>query len=409
MTTRESRAVIALRAQLGAAACSVALLSPDASRLTFVAADGAGAEEIVGVDLPVDQGIAGWVATSGQALAVREARRDRRFAVDVAEATRYVPDIVMVAPLFTGAGEVRGVLTVLDPDVDTGAVLPMRELEVAAGHLSWPDLPAWSSAFGPGELAEVVALPIPDLRAWAWGDGTGAGTKVAVIDSGVDAGHPRVGGLAGAVAFARDDEHPDGYRRTDGPHEDLVGHGTACAGVIRSMAPEAEIYSVRVLGPNLTGGGPLLRAGIAWAVEHGMSVANLSLSSRSEAMFAPLHEVVDAAYFGGPVLVSAVSNVPGPTYPSQFASVLSVAARPGREPWALSANPRPPVEFGARGLDVEVAWAGDGTTVASGNSFAAPHVAAMAAVLLGNHPGLTTYQVKAVLQALCTNARAGVS
>ena len=39
----------------------------------------------------------------------------------------------------------------------------------------------------------------------------------------------------------------------EGPHEDLVGHGTACAAIIRLLAPEAEIYSVRVLGANLQG------------------------------------------------------------------------------------------------------------------------------------------------------------
>ena len=64
----------------------------------------------------------------------------------------------------------------------------------------------------------------------------------------------------------------------------------------------------------------------------------------------------------------------------------------------------PPVEFGARGIDVEVAWADGGSIVATGNSFAAPHVAAMAALILAKHPGLTPYQVKAVLQAVSDNA-----
>jgi subtilisin family serine protease len=70
----------------------------------------------------------------------------------------------------------------------------------------------------------------------------------------------------------------------------------------------------------------------------------------------------------------------------------------------LSVNPNPPVEFGARGIDVEVAWSAGGSTVATGNSFAAPHVAAMAALVLAKHPGLTPYQVKAVLHAVSDNA-----
>ena len=107
-----------------------------------------------------------------------------------------------------------------------------------------------------------------------------------------------------------------------------------------------------------------------------MHVANLSLSSKAEAMFGPLHEVADQAYFSGTVLVCAANNLPGPTYPSQYASVISVAARAGADELALAYNPHPPVEFGARGIDVDVAWADHGSITATGNSFAAPHVTA---------------------------------
>ena len=96
---------------------------------------------------------------------------------------------------------------------------------------------------------------------------------------------------------ARPGRRGAGYAFDEGPHEDLVGHGTACAGIIRSFAPEAEIYSVRVLGANLKGQGALFLAGIEWAVEQGIDVVNMSLSSKSEAMFAPLHDVADQAYF----------------------------------------------------------------------------------------------------------------
>ena len=135
-----------------------------------------------------------------------------------------------------------------------------------------------------------------------------------------------------------------------------------------------------------------------------MAVANLSLSSKSEAMFAPLHEVADEAYFAGTLLVAAANNQPGPTYPSQYASVVSVAARPGADPWALAYNPRPPVSSGRAGSTSTWRGGGGQSIVATGNSFAAPHVAGMAAVLLAKHPGLTPFQVKAVLQAVSENA-----
>jgi subtilisin family serine protease len=264
--------------------------------------------------------------------------------------------------------------------------------------------PAWSGAFDRGSLEEVVGLPIDDVRAWAFGGSTGAGVKVAIVDSGVDGDHPRVGGIAGGVAFELDPSSELGYVEREGPHEDLVGHGTACAAIIRGLAPDAEIYSVRVLGANLKGRGALLHAGVAWTVERGMHVANLSLSSKSDAMFGPLHEVADHAYFTGTVLVCAANNLPGPTYPSQYASVVSVAARPGDEELALAYNAHPPVEFGARGIDVDVAWADHGSITATGNSFAAPHVSAMVVLMRSKHPWLTPLQVKAVLQAASTNS-----
>jgi subtilisin len=266
--------------------------------------------------------------------------------------------------------------------------------------------PAWSGAFDRGSLEEVVGLPIEHVRDWAFGGATGAGVKVAVVDSGIDAHHPRVGGIAGGVAFELDPSTDLGYVEREGLHDDLVGHGTACAAIIKEIAPDSEIYSVRVLGANLKGRGALLHAGVEWSVERGMHVANLSLSSKSDAMFGPLHEVADQAYFSGTVLVCAANNLPGPTYPSQYAAVVSVAARPGGEEMTLAYNAHPPVEFGARGIDVDVAWADGGSITATGNSFAAPHVSGMVALMRSKHPWLSPLQVKAVLQAASVNSLA---
>jgi subtilisin family serine protease len=264
--------------------------------------------------------------------------------------------------------------------------------------------PAWSGAFEADRLTPVTALPLGSAtHEWAWEGATGAGVKVAIIDSGVDASHPLVGEVAGYVAM---DVTPDGeVSATEGPHSDLVGHGTACAAIIKSIAPDVEIYSVRVLGETLKGKGVAFHAGIRWAIDAGMRVLNMSLSTKSDQWFGPLHELADEAYFKNVVMVCAANNVPGPTYPSQYASVLSVAARAGDDPMALAYNPRPPVEFGARGVDVEVAWLDGETIVATGNSFATPHVAGMVARMLSKHPELTSFGVKSVLQALADNAR----
>ncbi len=266
-------------------------------------------------------------------------------------------------------------------------------------------LPAWSWQFAGGHLDPVSALPldVPITREWAWGGATGAGVRVAVIDSGVDAAHPAVGRVTGGVAVEYDVD-TGRTRYVDGPHDDLFGHGTACAGIVRRAAPDCEIYSVRVLGARLTGRGAVFAAGLEWAIENGMQVANLSLSSRRAAHFGMFHQLADAAYFAGMTLVCAVNNVPAPSYPSQFASVLSVAARGGSDPFDFDYNPHPPVEFGAPGVDLEIPWSGGRTIRATGNSFACPHVTGLVARLLSKHPGLTPFQVKTVLHAVASNA-----
>lgn len=227
---------------------------------------------------------------------------------------------------------------------------------------------------------------------------------VAVVDSGIDADHPMVGGVTSAVAMSYDPEEPDGVRREEGPHEDLFGHGTACAGIIRTVAPECRLHSIRVLGERLSGKGMVFAAGLEWAIEHGFRVVNLSLSTGKDDYFGVFHDLADRAYFAGVMLVCAVNNVPAPSYPSQYASVFSVAAHARRDPFGYDYNPRPPVEIGAPGIDVTVAWKDGGTIVTTGNSFAAPHVTGLIARLLSKHPELTPFQVKTVLHALADNA-----
>ncbi len=103
--------VSALRRELGAAACSVALV--DGSELVFVAADGAGAEDVVGLRIPVSRGIAGWVTVSGQPIAVADVRGDGRFDRETAEQTGYVPTNILAVPI-EGDDTAYGVLEVLD-------------------------------------------------------------------------------------------------------------------------------------------------------------------------------------------------------------------------------------------------------------------------------------------------------
>jgi subtilisin len=263
-------------------------------------------------------------------------------------------------------------------------------------------LPAWSlprTAAGGIDLANPLAERVD--RTWALDGSTGAGVRVCILDSGVERDHPLVGRLAEAVAISVGDEGETIVEEdADG---DLCGHGTACAGIVRALAPAAEISSVRVLGAGFKGSGKTLLAGLRYAVEQGYDVINMSLSTTKRELSDALHELADSAYFQRTMLVAAAHNMPVESYPWRFSSVVSVGSHEEADPFVFYANPDPPVEFFARGVDVEVAWLGGGAIRATGNSFATPTLAAIAALVLGKHPGLTPFQVKTVLYLIASN------
>lgn len=237
---------------------------------------------------------------------------------------------------------------------------------------------------------------------WAWGGSEGKGVRVGVIDSGIDAQHPDIGGnVAGYVAIGKE----GGQLKFDtAPHQDAYGHGTACAGIIRSIAPACELYSIKVLGAGLIGSGEAFIAGLRWAIENGIQVCNLSLGTTKTEFYPALHELADLAYFKNMVLVTAANNMPRPSFPSIYASVISVAAHAGNDPYLFYCNPTPPVEFSAPGINVRVPWGGGGYLTTTGNSFAAPHITGLAAKILGKRPVFSQMQVKLILKTLAANA-----
>jgi subtilisin family serine protease len=261
-------------------------------------------------------------------------------------------------------------------------------------------LPAWSLTADKAERLTVPGRwPTPITRDWAWGGSIGRGVRVAIVDSGVEAGHPLVGEVQSAVTIA-DAETGEVVTDTEG---DLCGHGTACAGIVRSLAPDCEIHSVRVLGAGYTGSGPVLLAGLRWAIGQGFDVINMSLSTTKKQFAEVLHELADEAYFRRSLIVASAHNMPVESFPWKFSSVLSVGSHDRAGGHTFFYNPNPPVEFFAPGLDLDVAWIGGGTLRCSGNSFATPHLSGICALILGKHPELTQFQLKSVLHSTASN------
>ncbi|MFL5861890.1 MAG: S8 family serine peptidase [Solirubrobacteraceae bacterium] len=264
------------------------------------------------------------------------------------------------------------------------------------------ELPAWSLHRDDPSTRDLPRTwPHRIGRDWAWAGSDGAGVRVAIVDSGVDGNHELVGGIQRAVAVQSVvDGEPE---VVDDAVGDVAGHGTACAGIVRSVAPACDVWSVRVLGEGARGGASALIAGLRWAVEQPCEVVNLSLSTPKRDTAALLHEIADEAYFGGTIIVAAAHNLDIRSYPWRFASVVSVASHDGDDPLEFLYNPRPPVDIFARGIDIEIAWLGGARIVAAGNSFATAYVSGICALILAKHPGLTPFQLKTVLRETATN------
>ncbi len=267
--------------------------------------------------------------------------------------------------------------------------------------------PAWSEPFRT-EQRDGLARKGPfrdDAESADWLSASGEGVTVVIIDSGVDGDHPAVGGRL-VRSLRVEISEGDGEVVEDEGGGDVVGHGTACAGIIHGLAPDAELISIRVLDPNNKGKGLAFAHAIDWAVEHKIPVANMSLSSRSEQLYATFHDLVDQAYFADCLLVCSASNYLGDaSYPSVFSSVVSVAAHDIPDPLTFFYNPRPPVEFGAWGVDVPVAWLGGSNIIATGNSFAAPHIAGLLARLRSAYPDATPFEAKTLLARAANRGR----
>jgi len=128
-----------------------------------------------------------------------------------------------------------------------------------------------------------------------------ASVRIAVIDSGVHAGHPHVKGVAGGIAITL-----DGRENTD--LVDRLGHGTAVTAAIREKAPEAEIFAVKIFHDALaTRIQPLVRA-IDWSVENGMQLINLSLGTSNQEHEGVLLSALERVRAKGILLVAAFED-----------------------------------------------------------------------------------------------------
>lgn len=232
-----------------------------------------------------------------------------------------------------------------------------------------------------------------------WRAATGRGVRVAIVDSGIDAGHPDLAGRVAESVEAR----IDNKRIVFDPSEsgDSAGHGTACAGIIAKIAPDVKLCSIKVLGSAGLGDGQAFLAGLEYAIKQRYQVINLSLGTTKPQFFSPLHDLLDRAYQAGCIVVAAANNLPHPSFPSVFSSsLISVIKSAETDPLNFGFHFGEVIELTAPGVNVRTAWLDSGHRTLTGNSFACPHIVGVIALILEKHPEMTPFQVKSALYSI---------
>jgi subtilisin family serine protease len=261
---------------------------------------------------------------------------------------------------------------------------------------------------------EMLALLTPE-RLLRDPSATGEGVPVCVIDSGVERSvldakftklgqplHPVVGGVF--IPRQREPLAYDGHQSTP--------HGTTVADIILTIAPRVKLHSADVLGPAGTCEVEVLTAALDWAVDvWKCKVINLSMGVTEQRLLREPHKrqellrAIEAAYYKD-VLVFAAAHNDHPltrSYPASFATpLISVDKNLFADPLQFAYLLRHQIEFQAHGRGYLGPFAQEPAT-----SWAAPHLAGIAARILSLRPDLKPFEMKTVLYWLFKSSQRG--
>ncbi|MCB1230540.1 MAG: S8 family serine peptidase [Verrucomicrobiae bacterium] len=207
-------------------------------------------------------------------------------------------------------------------------------------------------------------------------EATGRGVRIGILDTGVADHELSLKGVVRSHCSVSD----SGRIMTSLRGSDSLGHGTACAWIVKSLAPDAELHSVRIFGRSARERGEKLITGLGFAIERGWDIINVSLGTsgfREE-----LTHLANLAAERGIVIIAAASNAPGKSsFPAELPNVIGVDAATFDSPLAFRYRDDHPIQVEASGVYVRAPWPNGEFSHFTGSSFACPHVTAIAARL----------------------------
>jgi subtilisin len=226
---------------------------------------------------------------------------------------------------------------------------------------------------------------------------TGAGVKVAVLDTGISTSHPDLS-VSGGINIINPAKS----------YNDDNGHGSHCAGIIAALnnnigvigvAPNASLYAVKIVRRN--GSGYLSDAinGIAWSINNGMHVMSMSFGTPENVP--SFHDAIGAAYANNITMVAAAGNdYGGPVhYPAAYPEVIAVSATNQWDKLAGFSNKGNEIELAAPGTNIHSTYKGSSYETLNGTSMACPHVAGTVALVRSSGRASSINSIRNILAA----------
>jgi len=236
----------------------------------------------------------------------------------------------------------------------------------------------------------LAKLRLPQAHALARGNNV----IIAVIDSGIDVGHPE---LKGAIA-----DQFDALGSREGPHV----HGTGIAGAmvaharLMGSAPLAKILAIRAFGAGQSGAEStsfVILKSLDYAASHGARIVNMSFAGPKDPL---LERGVAAAATKGMVLVAASGNAGAkspPLYPAANPNVIAVSATDASDKLFSASNRGAHIAIAAPGVDIFLPAPDGKYQMTSGTSFAAAYISGLAALVLERNPALQPEELRTIL------------
>ena len=307
----------------------------------------------------------------------------------------------VVAPAMGSLSLNAQLLTVTDTEPDL--TLEVDDTAIAQGNTAWAGgNTAWAGGTGTGGSINALAANAPAWTKLDLGNGQklapllGQGIKVAVLDTGIDIAHPAFAGhldVASGWDYVGGDATPQEVNWSSSGYSASYGHGTAVAGVILQVAPNATIVPFRVLNPNGSGRLSNIIMAVNDATKYGAKVINMSLGTTTASV--ALSVAIKSAISSGVMVVTSSGNSgdSNVSYPARYAPDMQLALGGGLISVGSISLDDKKSSFSTCGLSLDILAPGEAVattfpnsqrTTATGTSFAAPMVSGAVALAMSN-------------------------